>query len=59
MTGEELDYVRGVIYSEGFEYAFIHYSNFEKVEDPEFHEKRRAFVEAHRELANYLNLEVW
>ena len=55
MTGKELDYVRGTIDSEGFDYAFIHDSDFtDTVKDKEFHRLREAYVKAHDDLKEYL-----
>jgi hypothetical protein len=57
MTGKEINYVRDIVGTEGFEYAFIHYDDFKAVKDPEFHKLRAAYVQAHKELYDYLGLE--
>jgi hypothetical protein len=55
MTGPELDYVRGVVDNEGFNYAFRHYTDFvEEVKDEEFHRLRKAYVEAAKALDMYI-----
>lgn len=55
MTGKELDYVRGTIDNEGFDYAFRHYSDFEdEVKDKAFHKLRKAYLKAANELQEYL-----
>lgn len=40
--------------SEGFDYAFMYYSDFKEVDDPEFHRLREAYVKAATELRDYL-----
>lgn len=56
MKAKDLDYIRETVENEGFDYAFVHYSDFEEVEDAEFHLRREAFLKARRELAEHLNL---
>lgn len=43
--------------TEGFEYAFMHYSDFKEIQDPKFHELRKAFVEAAIKLKSYIGYE--
>lgn len=57
MKAKDLDYIRETVDSEGFDYAFVHYSNFEEVKDEEFHKLREAFLKARREFVEFLNLE--
>lgn len=45
-----------VIYYEGFDYTFTDYSNFEDVQDEEFHRLRKAYLESRQLLYNYLGL---
>jgi len=40
---------------EGFDYCFRHYSNFEEIEDGEFHKLRQAYIEAAEALEKYVN----
>lgn len=54
MTDHERERVRSAIQSEGFSYAFIHYSAFRDVEDPEFHRLREAYCIAHEALQAYI-----
>lgn len=54
MKKQTLDYVKGVIDNEGFDYAFMDYSEFEDVKDEEFHRLRRAYKLAHRQLMKYI-----
>lgn len=54
MNGEELDYVRGCVDNEGFDYAFRHYSDFADVRDVKFHKLREAYIKAAEKLEGYL-----
>lgn len=40
--------------AEGFDYCFDGYSNWEEIEDEEFHRLRRVYLEAKRELEEYV-----
>lgn len=67
MSGKELNYVRACVENEGFDYAFVHYTNFNGeaggesksslVTDPEFHRLRDAFLVARSTLIDYCGLE--
>jgi len=46
--------VLAVISAEGFDNAFNHQSTFKDINDTKFHELRRAYIAASKELANYL-----
>lgn len=48
------DEVRAAIDVEGFEYAFMHYSNFKNIKNAEFHRLRLAFIEAANRLQEYI-----
>lgn len=54
MTKKERTYVRETVESEGFEYAFVNYTDFEDIKDEEFHRLRKAFLEAHTALEDYI-----
>lgn len=54
MKPKEIDYVRGTIENEGFDYAFIGYSEFKDIKDEEFHNLREAYIKAHDELMAYI-----
>lgn len=58
MTAKDLNYVRGTINKEGFESAFVDYSEFQEIQDDEFHALRKKFLEARQGLANFLNLNI-
>lgn len=49
----KMSYVRATVENEGFDYAFRSYSDFEDIKDEEFHELRKAYVEAANALAEY------
>lgn len=57
MKTEDLQYIQDTIKNEGTYYAFIHYSNFEEIEDEKFHELRTAFINAAKELVEYCGLD--
>lgn len=51
------EYVDKVIQHEGFEYAFVHYTDFKEVEDDYFHELRLKFIDALKNLKEYLQCQ--
>lgn len=57
MTPKQLDYVRGKIEDEGFQYTFHGLSDFSGIKDEEFHKLRLEYLEASRKLADYLNVK--
>jgi hypothetical protein len=57
MEKSDKDYVAAKVDSEGFDYAFIHYSNYEDIKDPKFHKLRLAYIKAVKELSEYLGLD--
>ena len=57
MKGKDFLYIKECVECEGFDYAFVHYSNYNEVEDDEFHEKRLAYLKAREELAEYCGVE--
>ena len=54
MKRSDAESVLAVIGAEGFDSAFNHYSTFRDIHDVKFHELRRAYIAASKELANYL-----
>jgi hypothetical protein len=54
MKNEDKRYVKTKIATEGFYYTFVHYSQFDEIEDEEFHRLRKAFLEASENLKKYL-----
>ena len=49
-------YVLEMVDNEGLAYAMIHYSEFKEYKNEEFHRLRRQFVEAYKELSDYLGV---
>jgi len=49
-----LQYVYNTIEEEGFWYCFDGYSNFSEVKDEKFHQLRKQFLDAGRELKKYI-----
>ena len=56
MTDDEntLECVAGCMEYEGFDYCFRFYSDFQEIEDPEFHRLRVAYVNAATALEEYV-----
>jgi len=54
MTKKQREYVRDTIENEGFDYAFRHYSDYEEIKDEKFHELRKAYEQAAKELEDYI-----
>jgi hypothetical protein len=53
----DMKYVKSVVENEGFDYAMRDYSEFEEVDDEEFHRLRMQYIEAAKELENYIDPE--
>lgn len=49
--------VQDTVENEGFDYTFVHYSNFEEIKDEEFHRLRVAYMKAQRALAELCEIE--
>lgn len=54
MKRSDAESVLAVISAEGFDNAFNHQSSFKDIGDVKFHELRRAYIAASKELSNYL-----
>ena len=50
MTKEQQEAVMGIVDNEGFDYAFCDYTDFDTIEDAEFHEARKKYVKYADEL---------
>jgi hypothetical protein len=50
----ERNYVNDTIDNEGFDYAFCDYTDFNEIEDAEFHRLREAYVAASKALKAYI-----
>jgi hypothetical protein len=57
MTRKAFAEVNNAIDNEGFEYAFVSYSNFPNIKDRKFHELREAYLDAYRRLKEYVGNE--
>lgn len=55
---EEFEMVRYRIEAEGLHYCFKHYSSFEEIEDPKFHELRKAYLAAAEALTEYVDAKL-
>lgn len=58
MTGKEFRYVLETIEQEGFDYAFVNYSDFDEIKDEEFHKIRLAFLAARKALTDYIGSDL-
>lgn len=54
MTKKQKQYVIATIENEGFDYAFRDYSDFEEIEDEQFHKLRSAYTAAANALEEYV-----
>lgn len=54
----KIRYVADAVDNEGFHYAFHHYDDFNEVKDEEFHRLRKAYLDASKALADYIDVEV-
>lgn len=55
MKQEDVEYVKNIIDNEGFDYGFMSYSSFKKIDDEKFHELRKNYMAAYGDLNNYIN----
>jgi hypothetical protein len=55
---EELEMVQYRMQAEGFHYCFKQYSSFDEVKDEEFHQLRRAYLEAASRLESYVTEKI-
>lgn len=54
ITSEQKEQLSIIIENEGFDYAFMHFSEFSEIEDEKFHNLRKAYVNAAIELEEYI-----
>ena len=57
MKKKDRESIESTIENEGFDYAFINYSDFEEVKDDKFHKLRLAYIDARKALAEYVGVE--
>ena len=51
---ENWTYLHAKMRDEGFHYCFKHYSSFEEIEDEEFHQLRKKYLEVTEQLEKYV-----
>ena len=56
MTKKDRLMLLEIIDNDGFDYAFRCYSDFKKIKDNKFHELREAYLDAFKDLENYIAL---
>lgn len=54
MKASDAEHLSHKIESEGFDYCFLDYSNFDYIKDERFHELRDAFAKSQQDLKDYL-----
>lgn len=54
MTADEQDRVKSIINLHGFDYCFEHYSDFNEIEDKEFHKRKRTYLKAKEKFNSYI-----
>ena len=54
MKASDAESVLAVINAEGFDNAFNHYSSYRDINDTKFHDLRKAYIAASKELKEYL-----
>ena len=52
---ENWTYLDAKMRDEGFHYCFKHYSSFEEIEDEQFHQLRKKYLEVAEQLEKYVN----
>ena len=57
MNESSLGYVCQCVESEGFDYAFAHYSDFSEVKNEEFQRLKSELLDARKKLAEFLGVE--
>ena len=57
MKSSDHEEILSRIENEGFDYAFAHYSDFSEIKDKEFHNLRKNFLKARKELVDYVGFE--
>lgn len=55
---ENWNYLYSRMNQEGFHYCFKDYSSFKEIEDEKFHELRKQYLEATKELEDYIKNKV-
>ena len=55
LNEEDRVYIQSTIEKEGFDHAFVGYSDFSEIENPTFHVLRQAYLKAQSELEEFIN----
>lgn len=58
MTKEDAEYVDSKIENEGFHYTFIDYSDFNDIEDKQFHKLRIEYENSAKALKDYIQSQL-
>jgi len=56
MIEDDKKYIQDIVYDEGFDNAMVHYSNFEEIDDEDFHRLRQELLRARSEIMRYLEI---
>jgi len=54
MDKHQQQVVIDIVDNEGFDYAFVHYSNFDDIENEEFHVVRKEYLKAREKLVKII-----
>lgn len=54
MKAKEKKEILEKIESEGFDYVIIEYGDFKEIKDEKFHKLRKSFLDARKNLADYI-----
>lgn len=57
MSPEERECLLDDIENEGFDYALVYYRNYSFIKDEVFQEKYRAYLDARKDLENYIGVD--
>lgn len=57
MNAEQKNDVMAIVDSEGFDYAFCSYSDFEEIDDVEFHKLRKEYQDISERLKTYIGYD--
>lgn len=55
---EDFQYLKYRISEEGMDYTFEHYSDFNEIDDIEFHRLRKEYLSTSNNLVNYINNKI-
>jgi len=57
MNAKDAHLIMSCIDNEGFDYTFVHYTDFNEIKDDEFHKLREAYLDAREALREYLGID--